>query len=337
MVDPLKSLPNEDLNSIANKVRSLDINLSGSTFILLGPTGFIGRWLVETLNILITRLNYDIEVICPSLDMNKANRIEDLVTPDNFLFEKIVDFDWSRRRYRDRTFVIHGFTPTDTKNEISANLRKLILKTTRASLKLIESYPLGGLVHLSSGGIFGATPRISGIPISSSASAAKQSDLNEYSKTKLIIENELRNAVNNGSRNVFNARIFTLYGPGMNLNAKFAICNIVQSVATRNSTTTINNANTFRSYLYPTDLVIGILSSLYSNVNKSINIGSIIQTKITDLASTIFSVWDYQPPLIDIKESDLDFYLPDDVYNEQSIDLLNGLEKWKEWLEDRKN
>jgi dTDP-glucose 4,6-dehydratase len=88
--------------------------------------------------------------------------------------------------------------------------------------------------------------------------------------------------------NVVTARIFSLLGPFMPLDTHFAAGNFIRDALAEQRIIVQGNGRPIRSYLYPSDLVIWLLTLLTASPRQAAyNVGSERGVSIAELAQTV--------------------------------------------------
>ena len=86
-------IPEIDLDNIANHLASFKNIFKNKTFLVTGGTGFIGKWLVATLNQM--DLNQELDINVYILTRNKTSfkdQFPDCVSKKNITFMCIISF-----------------------------------------------------------------------------------------------------------------------------------------------------------------------------------------------------------------------------------------------------
>jgi dTDP-glucose 4,6-dehydratase len=149
--------------------------------------------------------------------------------------------------------------------------------------------------NLSSGAVYGKQQLNQGIAKEQSLPLdTHASDLNDYGKIKVELELEIEKLTNLGKIRGANPRLFAFAGPGISLEAHFAIGNFMNNALKGEEIFIKGNPNTQRSYLYPTDLIVWLMNLLVNPTINPVHIGSENLVSILALAekiSNIFSSW----------------------------------------------
>jgi nucleoside-diphosphate-sugar epimerase len=185
-------------------------------------------------------------------------------------------------------------------------------------------------VHLSSGGIYQKSGRkIRQIP-RDFPTLTKSKD--QYIREKIKIERwaEKFKKLNNVS--VRNPRIFTLYGPGLQLDRNFAISEFVMRARSGLPIQIQGNPRNLRSYLYPTDAILQLIYQFNPLEPIYSQIGSCKPQTILDFATYIANFYGTEIKISNNYSKKLDNYVPSDTPPINEVDFNAGLEKWDKWL-----
>ena len=163
-------------------------------------------------------------------------------------------------------------------------------------------------------------------------------DLNIYARIKVELELEVEKLTNSGQVVGSNPRLFAFSGPGISLDAHFAIGNFMNNAIKGEEIYVKGNPNTQRSYLYPTDLVVWLMNVLVKPTLKPIHIGSESLISISNLAKKISEMFSSPGVYSGDDSAELSIYSP---YTSKTRRFLNvseevsldeSLIRWKNWL-----
>jgi dTDP-glucose 4,6-dehydratase len=207
-------------------------------------------------------------------------------------------------------------------------------------------------VIINSGIKYGNVPRV--IHLSSGAVYERQDDLSlgllevqvpyddslppSYRNAKLLIENMISNAHQLGVIQAANPRLFAFSGPGLPIDAHFAVGNFMRDALLKESITIKGSPQTRRSYMYPTDLVTWLLTVLCSPTELPINVGNNSSVSLEELASVISRLSNGSGIISNNLKSSPDSYFPSTLNTEKiygvqiKVDLEAGLRKWFKYL-----
>ena len=112
--------------------------------------------------------------------------------------------------------------------------------------------------------------------------------LNSYAESKILIEQEGNRRASHGSFEFKIARCFAFLGPHQDLDSHFAAAQFFSQVIQGKAITIQGDGSPIRSYLYPTDFVVGVIQILLKGRSgQAYDLGSKEAVKIVDLAKLI--------------------------------------------------
>lgn len=311
--------------------------LENSRVLVLGGTGFIGKWLVASLGF-AQLAGHSINLTIISRDP-KAH-FKDF-SADGFKTSWI-ESDVSKPLHLDlRNFshVINAATPSSAKTgAISPRYVYDSIVHGNSSILSSPHNPEFRYIFLSSGAVSQLEKSEPDYEHRICESEHLDTLSSAYSHGKRFAEIGIARARETNDLNAQSLRLFAFAGPGLPLDQHFAVGNFMQDYVTGRSIEVKGNPNTQRSYMYPTDLVSHILMSLTSSDTETTEVGSTEVVSIGDLATLISS----GAKISGITEGDftqpMSSYFPasNKILN-QRIDLEESIKKWKEWLSDFKN
>lgn len=312
-------IPETDLNDIANNLSYFKKIFRNKTFLVTGGTGFIGKWLVASLNQLELneRLNMTIYILTRDIKSFKNQFSEcPFIDNINFLESDIRSLDNLNNLNVKFDYIILG--ANDATYDFSLNAKKLsetLIAGTFNLLKTFVSSKTEAIIHLSSGAVYG--------DISKHEDGAKEDDqslinINNigsmYGLSKALVESILNQYGEQNNIRIINARCFAFVGPYLPLNKHFAIGNFINNCI--NSQPIIINGNGLpvRSYMYAADMVKAIFLCLNSTKSMAVNIGSDEKISIKNLAELVSKT--LKNPHVIVKEKSsmhpekANYYLP---------------------------
>lgn len=283
----------DDLEYILENI-SDDLNkLKDTNIFVTGGTGFIGKWLIESLlyanenldlNCRITILSRNPEVFYakyPHISLQKAITIQK---------GDILSFDFENEYF---DYIIHAATEASAKLNIENPLlmSDVIIEGTRHLLDFALKCKAKRVLFLSSGAVYGKQPDeligfkedFAGAPNQLAIDAA-------YAESKRMAEFLCVTYARQYNISISIARCFAFVGPYLPLDTHFAIGNFINDGLNRRDITITGNGSPLRSYLYASDMVIWLLTILLKgNTGEAYNVGSDKAISIKDLATTVAS------------------------------------------------
>jgi nucleoside-diphosphate-sugar epimerase len=311
----------------------------GSIITILGGTGFIGKWLIQALHEFSSNFGFSSEITVVTRDARNAHR---LFVEELGLKLKIAEFDFTSgpTELEQSDFFINGATPSQKKTGLQ-NMDSLYTSSVNASQSIIRSAKKYGnmpkVVNLSSGIVYGSQELTVRNQIEKSISITSNSH-SGYLNAKIDSELIFSEAAAAGLVNSISPRLFAFAGPGIAIDEHFAVGNFLRDGMQEKQIAINGNPSTMRSYMYPTDLTIWLLSAVLEPKNLNINIGSETPISMLDLANLISDMTSRKGVKILGDDQDVSNYVPStlcfrETYGvSEQIDVSSGLERWIEWL-----
>jgi len=332
-----------DVNSLLMSEHTFQ-EYNDSTITLLGGTGFIGMWLIEALHVYARNYSFSSKITVITRYPKNAHKI--FVEELGFKI-KIIEFDFAVNStdLEKSDFFINGATPSQNKTGLLDN-DSVYKSSVNASHSLIRSATKYGnkpkIVNLSSGIVYG--PQDVSVRNQIEAPISKeQLSYSGYLDAKIASELLLSEAFEAGLVESISPRLYAFAGPGIVLDEHFAVGNFIRDGLQGNRIVIKGNPSTVRSYMYPTDLVIWILTALLKPTNLNTNIGSEVPISMLELGNLISDMTSKKGVRILGENQEISNYVPSTSCFRQSygvseqISLSRGLENWIEWLRSFKS
>lgn len=310
-----------------------------SRILLLGGTGFVGKWLSKTLG-QIKRYKFpDIEITVVTRDIRSA-RVG--LGRETSALVKFIQHDLTQApiSFLDRfDIVIHGAVPSTAKTggNILDVFSSISINVEKSVLELVSRHKNKPLVfHLSSGAVYGPQPLHMGNQPETNLVATSLN--NPYANSKIQFETSMKNLAESDSIQFCSPRLFSFAGPYLALDQHFAIGNFLQQGLSNEDIVVKGNPLTKRSYLYPTDLLKAILYLISIPSSKPVNIGSDQPLTMEEISrkvaaatrgnkirfsNNILPATNYVPSCT---------YLKSRISDWPSVDFSETLERWIKWL-----
>ncbi len=263
--------------------------LRGTHLFVTGGTGFVGRWLLDTLALAEERFNLDLQICVLTRHLNCfAAKAPLLVLHPAFRFivGDVRDFDFPTGNY---SHILHlaAVSANTTFNKADPLMQfDIAYQGTRRVLEFAKHCSAHRLLMTSSGSIYGAhadsTPEnYIGAPLPSDLGAAPEHGkraaefLCEYYRQKHGVETVI-------------ARCFSFVGPGLPLDIHYAIGNFIRDALWSNEIIIQGDGIPVRSYLYIADLIVWLLVILTQAPSGEVyNVGSDQAVSILNLATLV--------------------------------------------------
>lgn len=289
-----RPLPPSDLQHILAHTDGVWDALRGKAVFITGGTGFIGKWLVESLLYANEHLRLNCRVTL--LSRNPANfkaSCPHIAASRSIQFVKgdVRDLPADIGRF---DFIIHA--ATDVTDPIGANNHLDVFEVnvtgTRRVLELARASGTQGVLLTSSGAVYGRQPPTlpavaesylgSPDPLALNAAYAQGKRAAEWLAAAYHQTHDVPTKI---------ARCFAFVGPHLPLDKHFAIGNFIGH-AIQNETVRISGDGTpVRSYLYAADLAIWLWTILvHGQCAEAYNVGSDQGLSIKELAAVVEDV-----------------------------------------------
>ena len=330
------NLPENDLEELCNKSLGLIKELEFVNFVVVGASGFLGRWLSTFLAFMGSNSSFkgSITIIVRDLhSMSELKSVSELKTLRIIETSQIEAEDYSY--FTDARTIIF-FAATSTKSRESLFAEQYVSGVGLAE-KVINSLPDGDLtfIHLSSGGIYDPTARqLLEIP---SNYLIQQDSEDVYILEKILLEKWSKQAEDSGLLTARNPRLFSFYGPGLDLDRHYAIGEFMRLGKSGNPIVIKGRPDNLRSYLYPTDAIFQLLLQCSVEVPQFSQIGSAHAVSILETALIIGEFYNVNVEVDLVHSIEIDNYVPSDVYLGQERNLIAGIMQWERWLSRRTN
>lgn len=279
LVNKLLSLPLDDLKSIAEDLQT--VWPKNKNFFITGGTGFFGRWFVESIYLVESKLKAGNRFYILSRKTRTA-LLEALPALEADFFT-LVHADISTLAEKDLNFdidyVIHGATDVSAFKKQTSNENKFG-DATEKFLQLLKSKKIQRLLYLSSGAVYEG--------LESPFAEAHMTEQHLQSQTGKDYTNEKRAselAVQRSGLSYFILRCFAFVGPY--LDDSMAVMDMIKHKLAGQDVV-VKSPDVQRSYLYPTDLVIQVFRVLYLETSSTeFNLGSPESVTLEKLAQKI--------------------------------------------------
>ncbi|MEI9902233.1 MAG: NAD-dependent epimerase/dehydratase family protein [Hyphomicrobium sp.] len=250
--------------------------LLGATLLLTGGTGFIGQWILATLLHGNRTRQLGLTIILPTRNAEAFRaRSPELASDDavRLIESDIRTLDLQGLR---PTHIIHA--ATDTSVEADANpllLMDTIVNGTRRVLDIAVETGARDVLYVSSGAVYGAQGEIEHVAETERIACDPLDRRSVYGESKRLAEMLCAVYGNQHGLRPRIARCFAFVGPGMPLDAHFAIGNFIADAVAGRPVTISGDGTPIRSYLYAGDLVAWLLRMLANGrPGVAYNVGS---------------------------------------------------------------
>lgn len=324
-------LPEEDLNDIFLKSEQSSSALGSSNVIVVGASGFLGEWISTYFIYLSSRNLFDGEIVLMSRNPDRLSGLFKGQNDNKIRFINSLNFsnnDLNFRMYK-KTFVVYAATSTSLSGSLDGRSNEDSILLPEKILSALKNQDVT-FIHLSSGGVYESQARQ--LPSIPRDYLRQDGSLDPYISEKIAIEKWSATAEEKGLLVARNPRLFTFFGPGLQLDRHFAIGEFLKLARGNQTIVVKGRPENRRSYLYPTDAMIQLLNFFSRTTPIHSQIGSRYPVTILEVAEMIGQEYKV-PVLIQNKEnSEIDNYVPEDVPNKPEMSFVWGIRRWTNWL-----
>ena len=294
------ALPVEDLEHVLEHTEPLWRALDGERLFLTGGTGFVGKWLLETLLHARARMQIDVGVTVLTRNAGRfaatASHLHS--SPAVTLLEGDVrDFAFPTDRH---AFVVHA--ATDVVNvESHLDVFDTCVTGTRRVLDFASARQTQAILMVSSGAVYGRQdPGARGVSEDQLGQVNPADPRAGYALGKLASEWLAHEQAARTSLDVKVARCFAFVGPYLALDQHFAIGNFIRDALDHRQIVIKGDGTPVRSYLYAADMAIWLWRILLDSPRgATYNVGSGEGLPLGDVATIVSNTLKVnEPPLI---------------------------------------
>jgi dTDP-glucose 4,6-dehydratase len=265
----------EDLDDIVGACTDAMRKLSGSSLLLTGGSGFIARYLVES----VIRFN-EISGAAPCVLTLPSRNPELLMSRYRRQVDakEIVVVEWTGLRATDLAgrrwdYVVHGAAtvdPVSVAQDPGGSFRDAI-DMAATIVDVAKSSAARRIVLISSGAVYGEQPAdMAEIPETFGGGPDRTAPGTAYGEAKRASELLFRSS---GLDHRI-ARVFSVIGPYQDLASSFAVPDLILQAANRGFLQLTSDGSARRSYCYATDLTAFLVNLLVGDMRHDVyNVG----------------------------------------------------------------
>ena len=284
----------QDLDNILQQTSTVWTELRGARLYITGGTGFIGRWLLESLRHADQQLNLGVHATIltrdPQAFRRKAPHLADY-PGFHFIAGDVCNFESPAGEF---THLIHA--ATDASAELNEKdprrMFDTVIQGTRRALDFAVEKSVDRVLFLSSGAVYGQQPwEMEHVAENWIGSPSCTDPRAAYAEGKRAAEMLCAIYEKQFGTKVAIARIFALLGPYLSLDIHFAAGNFIRDAMQGKPVIVKGNGLPCRSYLYASDLTVWLWHMLVrAEPGKPYNVGSDESVSIRDMAEKVSHV-----------------------------------------------
>lgn len=287
----INNLQNDCALSFEGVSHSLE-GLRNQSILVTGGTGFMGKWLAETVVYLNTTHDYKIKLYLLARNTEAFRANVPHLAKHKFINLINHDVRTVNDLPADITYVVHAACSPDSREHASQPL-KIIDTIIKGTTNVLEAcwrlQDLRKFIYVSSNNVYGH--------VASSESGIAENEMGYldcgsfsavYAEAKRLGETVCTAFKNQQRLPIVIVRPFTFIGPFQSLEKPWAANNFIRDAILGGPIRILGNENTVRSYLYGSDMAMWLLKILEAGkVNATYNMGGSEAVSLKDLAKKI--------------------------------------------------
>ena len=317
-----KAYFSSDLEEICIESEQFLDYFKNKSILVAGATGFIGSWLIATLEHMNLTRQANIKVVA----LSRRGNIDG--TKTNTTHHLLLDVGKTAINYPGEfDCIFSAITPSSSQHG-GLDPRQVLDASINGTENLLQLAAKGSdtsFINLSSGIV---TKRLNDYEL----------DLEQPSDAYLLgkrrAEDLVQNATETGRVQGKSLRLYAFAGPGIPLDQHFAVGNFMSNAKNREPIKVDGNPETRRSYLYPTDLISNILAAATIPSGDVMELGSMDVVTMYELAQTINTVTCNTGVIQSSGFGNSDGYFPitSNLAVSQKVSLEDALTRWYQWI-----
>jgi dTDP-glucose 4,6-dehydratase len=284
VAEPSLTLPVADLELAGGAIGSSWDRIRGSRIFVTGGTGFVGRWLVETVGLANERFGLDAHVTVLTRDPARAVARSGRGEPPKgvqYHTGDIRDFSVPDGRFQ---WLVHA--AADPMMSGSDDQMSAVVDGAQRVLAFAKAQPLEGFLLVSSGAVYGRQPPDVALIPEDHVIEPPSRDDSPYASAKRAAESACLAAADHLPIRV--ARCFAFVGPLLPLDGRFAIGNFIDDRIHDRPIRVSGDGTPVRSYMYAADLAVWLWTILLRGESgRAYNVGSETAVSIEDTAKIV--------------------------------------------------
>jgi nucleoside-diphosphate-sugar epimerase len=324
-------MPQNDLEVLSNLSSEFTKQFEDVNFVIVGASGFLGRWLSSYFVFLAQGGSFKGSITMIVRNLSSMSELISMNNPQTVKFIETGQIHTEKYSYFKSGRTIIFFAATSTKSRESLFVEQYVSGVGLAE-KVINSLPDGDItfIHLSSGGIYDSTARqLLKVP---SNYLIQQDSEDGYILEKILLEKWSKQAEESGLLTARNPRLFSFYGPGLDLDRHYAIGEFMRLGKSGNPIVIKGRPDNLRSYLYPTDAIFQLLLQCTMQTPEHNQVGSAHAVTLFEVALSFGQYFDVKVEVDMNYSRRIDNYVPADVYLSKERNLMDGIMQWERWI-----
>jgi nucleoside-diphosphate-sugar epimerase len=300
-----RAASDEDTREILDLVGDLFEELRGARLLVTGGTGFFGKWLLESALRADTEMRLGLRISA----LTRSAAAFERRAPHLFQDPRLELIEGDVRSFTPPagpyTHIVHAATDTVGGAEADPSLvYDTVVEGTRRVLELSEKHGAAKVLFTSTGAVYAPQPaELESIPETSPVAHGIDRAVAPYPAGKIAAEALCGQAARESDGTVTIARGFAFVGPGLKLDAHFAIGNFIRDALAGGPVRVLGDGTPFRSYLYASDLAVWLWTILLrGRSGRAYNVGSGRGLCIRELAETVAAQVSPRPEVVICKE-----------------------------------
>jgi dTDP-glucose 4,6-dehydratase len=294
-------LPPQDLDDVLAQCGDSWHALAGANLFITGGTGFVGKWLLESLLWANDHRNLGIFAVVLTRDPDRFRADSPHLAGHGaieLLNGHVHNFDFPDGEF---PFVIHAATERNFEADVlrPASTFDLDLEGTRRVLEFARTHGTRRLLFTSSGAVYGKQPPdlthiredYNGAPLTTDTGSA-------YGQAKRASEFLCAMYSRQYGFAALIARLFAFVGPHLPLDQNLAAGNFIRDAIAGGPIRVKGDGTTCRSYLYASDLAVWLWTILIRGEStRPYNVGSGDSVTIAELAGCVSKITGVEIPI----------------------------------------
>ena len=278
-----------DLDMVVKRLGRLQ-QLKGARIFVTGGTGFVGRWMLETLLWADERFDLRTEVAVLSRDTAAfARNCPHLISSRSLRMVQgdVRTFDFPEGRF-DTILHLAAETNADLSDPAPEAYMSVIVGGTQRVLDFANAAGASSLLFVSSGAVYGSRPAGTGPLKEDDDSPMPGTARSAYGEAKMCAENLVRQAAAKWKLRANVARCFAFVGPYLPLHSGYAVGNFIADAMAEREIVVRGDGSPSRTYLYAADMAWWLWTIALAEGQGGIyNVGSDEVVTISDLAALV--------------------------------------------------